>query len=168
MSRQRSATAAATARGRARLPPAKPARTVRAARGHPRMAIRMWQGERSTEEDFRGHHYRATRLLNVPQSISRSRVPILIGGGGEKRTLRLVAQYADASNLFGGPDHDAKVRDPGRALRGCRARLRRDRADEPPACQAAAHGARRRSRQIESSIPSAGWPRRASSTSSSA
>ena len=44
------------------------------------------------------------RLLNVPQSISRPRVPIMIGGGGEKKTLRLVAQYADASNLFGGPD----------------------------------------------------------------
>jgi F420-dependent oxidoreductase-like protein len=69
-----------------------------------RMADRMWQGERGSEEDFVGHHYRATRLLNVPQSISRPRVPILIGGGGEQRTLRLVAQYADASNLFGGPD----------------------------------------------------------------
>jgi alkanesulfonate monooxygenase len=40
----------------------------------------------------------------VPQSISRPGVPILIGGGGEKKTLRLVAQYADASNLFGGPE----------------------------------------------------------------
>jgi F420-dependent oxidoreductase-like protein len=63
----------------------------------------MWQGERGSEEDFQGRQFRATRLLNVPQSISRPRVPILIGGGGEKKTLRLVAQYADASNLFGGP-----------------------------------------------------------------
>jgi len=69
-----------------------------------RIAHGMWTGERGTEEDFQGHHYRATRLLNVPQSISRPRVPILIGGGGERRTLRLVAQYADASNLFGGPE----------------------------------------------------------------
>jgi F420-dependent oxidoreductase-like protein len=68
-----------------------------------RIAHAMWTGERGTEEDFTGHHYRATRLLNVPQSISRPRVPILVGGGGEQRTLRLVAQYADASNLFGGP-----------------------------------------------------------------
>ncbi|HEU5205138.1 MAG TPA: LLM class F420-dependent oxidoreductase [Candidatus Limnocylindrales bacterium] len=68
------------------------------------MAHGMWAGERGTEEDFQGHRYRATRLLNVPQSISRPRVPILIGGGGERRTLRLVAQYADASNLFGGPE----------------------------------------------------------------
>ena len=64
----------------------------------------MWEGERGSEEDFRGRQFHATRLLNVPQSISRPRVPILIGGGGEKKTLRLVAQYADASNLFGGPD----------------------------------------------------------------
>jgi alkanesulfonate monooxygenase len=64
----------------------------------------MWQGERGSEEDFVGHQFHATRLLNVPQSISRPRVPILIGGGGERKTLRLVAQYADASNMFGGPD----------------------------------------------------------------
>jgi alkanesulfonate monooxygenase SsuD/methylene tetrahydromethanopterin reductase-like flavin-dependent oxidoreductase (luciferase family) len=69
-----------------------------------RIAHGMWTGERGSEEDLQGHHYRATRLLNVPQSISRPRVPILIGGGGERRTLRLVAQYADASNLFGGPE----------------------------------------------------------------
>jgi alkanesulfonate monooxygenase len=65
----------------------------------------MWQAERGSEEDFQGRQFRATRLLNVPQSISRPRVPIMIGGGGEKKTLRLVAQYADASNLFGGPAH---------------------------------------------------------------
>ena len=69
-----------------------------------RIAHAMWQGERGTEEDFEGRVFHAKRLLNVPQSISRPRVPIMIGGGGEKKTLRLVAQYADASNLFGGPD----------------------------------------------------------------
>jgi F420-dependent oxidoreductase-like protein len=68
-----------------------------------RIAHGMWRGERGSEEDFQGRRFRASRLLNVPQSISRPRVPIMIGGGGEKRTLRLVAQYADASNLFGGP-----------------------------------------------------------------
>jgi len=69
-----------------------------------RIAHGMWQGERGSEQAFRGRQFHATRLLNVPQSISRPRVPILIGGGGEQRTLRLVAQYADASNLFGGPE----------------------------------------------------------------
>ncbi|HEX2470019.1 MAG TPA: LLM class F420-dependent oxidoreductase [Candidatus Limnocylindrales bacterium] len=68
-----------------------------------RIAHGMWHGERGSEEEFVGRQFHATRLLNVPQSISRPRVPILIGGGGEKKTLRLVAQYADASNLFGGP-----------------------------------------------------------------
>ena len=68
-----------------------------------RIAHGMWHGERGSEEEIHGHRHHATRLLNVPQSISRPRVPILIGGGGEKKTLRLVAQYADASNMFGGP-----------------------------------------------------------------
>ena len=45
----------------------------------------------------------AGRLLNSPQSLTRPHPPILIGGGGERKTLRLVAQYADATNVFGGP-----------------------------------------------------------------
>ena len=69
-----------------------------------RMAHGMWSGEQGSEEDFEGRHYRATRLLNSPQSISRPRSPIMIGGGGEQKTLRLVAQYADATNVFGGPE----------------------------------------------------------------
>jgi len=68
-----------------------------------RIAHGMWTGDRGTEEAFRGRHYSATRLLNSPQSISRPRPPIMIGGGGERKTLRLVAQYADACNVFGGP-----------------------------------------------------------------
>jgi len=69
-----------------------------------RIAHAMWQGERGTEEPFAGARYTAGRLLNSPQSISRPRVPIMIGGGGEKKTLRLVAQYGDATNVFGGPE----------------------------------------------------------------
>jgi F420-dependent oxidoreductase-like protein len=68
------------------------------------IAHQMFEGERGSEQSYEGRHYTAERLLNVPQSISRPRVPIMIGGGGEKKTLRLVAQYADASNLFGDPD----------------------------------------------------------------
>jgi F420-dependent oxidoreductase-like protein len=69
-----------------------------------RIAHAMWTGARGTEEHFEGAHYGATRLLNAPQSMSRPRVPIMIGGGGEQKTLRLVAQYADGTNVFGGPD----------------------------------------------------------------
>jgi F420-dependent oxidoreductase-like protein len=69
-----------------------------------RVAHAMWQGERGTEGRHDGAHYTATRLLNSPQAITRPRVPIMIGGGGEKKTLRLVAQYADATNVFGGPE----------------------------------------------------------------
>jgi len=68
------------------------------------IAHQMWEGERGTEGRFDGRHYQARRLMNSPQSISRPRVPIMIGGGGERKTLRLVAQYADATNVFGGPE----------------------------------------------------------------
>ncbi|HYN70441.1 MAG TPA: LLM class F420-dependent oxidoreductase [Candidatus Eisenbacteria bacterium] len=68
------------------------------------IAHEMFAGERGSEAAFEGRHYRATRLLNSPQSISRPRIPIMIGGGGEQKTLRLVAQYGDASNVFGGPE----------------------------------------------------------------
>jgi F420-dependent oxidoreductase-like protein len=68
-----------------------------------RFAHGMFEGERGSEERLDGRHLRAARMLNSPQSLSRPRVPILVGGGGERRTLRLVAQYADACNVFGGP-----------------------------------------------------------------
>ncbi|HJW21296.1 MAG TPA: LLM class F420-dependent oxidoreductase, partial [Candidatus Limnocylindrales bacterium] len=69
-----------------------------------RIAHELFAGERGSEAAFDGRHYHASRLLNSPQSISRPRVPIMVGGGGERKTLRLVAQYADASNVFGGPE----------------------------------------------------------------
>lgn len=71
------------------------------------MAQAMWSGGAGSGEGFEGKHYTATRLLNSPQAISRPRVPIMIGGGGERKTLRLVAQYADATNVFGGPERIA-------------------------------------------------------------
>jgi alkanesulfonate monooxygenase SsuD/methylene tetrahydromethanopterin reductase-like flavin-dependent oxidoreductase (luciferase family) len=69
-----------------------------------RYAHDMWSGERGTEAAFQGRHVEAVHLLNSPQSISRPRPRIMIGGGGEQKTLRLVAQYADATNVFGGPE----------------------------------------------------------------
>jgi F420-dependent oxidoreductase-like protein len=68
-----------------------------------RIALGMWSGERGSEEQFHGRHFTATRLLNSPQSLSRPHPPIMIGGGGERKTLRLVAKYGDACNVFGGP-----------------------------------------------------------------
>lgn len=50
---------------------------------------------------FAGKHYRIERALNVPRPIQAGGPPILVGGGGEKRTLRLVARYADMSHWFG-------------------------------------------------------------------
>ena len=72
------------------------------------IAHAMFSGERGSEGTFEGRHYRAERLLNSPQSLSRPRVPIMVGGGGERKTLRLVAQYADACNVFGRPEAIAR------------------------------------------------------------
>ncbi|CAN5724618.1 LLM class F420-dependent oxidoreductase [soil metagenome] len=88
-----------------------------------RMAQAAWQGEHGTEEAFRGRHHQAERILNSPQALSRPHPPILIGGGGERVTLRLVAQYGDACNIFGGPD---QLRHKYDVLRGHCQRLGRD------------------------------------------
>ncbi len=53
------------------------------------------------ETSFAGNHFRVAGALNRPRPISPGGPPILIGGGGEQRTLKLVARYADACNVFG-------------------------------------------------------------------
>ena len=70
------------------------------------VCLRMWRGD---ESPYHGKHYQLERPLNSPQSLSRPHPPIMVGGGGEKKTLRLVARYADACNVFAGRDEARKL-----------------------------------------------------------
>lgn len=69
-----------------------------------RICLQMWSDE---DGPFEGEHYRLERTLNVPQPPRRPR--IMVAGGGERKTLRLVARYADACNLMPGDDLSRKL-----------------------------------------------------------
>ncbi|GAA2710824.1 LLM class F420-dependent oxidoreductase [Micromonospora olivasterospora] len=89
-----------------------------------RICLQMWSDDNGR---FDGTHYQLAETLNVPAPISRPHPPIMIGGGGEQKTLRLVARYADACNLFG--TSPAEVAHKLEVLRGHCAAEGRDYAD---------------------------------------
>jgi F420-dependent oxidoreductase-like protein len=68
------------------------------------ICLQMWSADNGP---FEGKHYRLAETLCSPPPVSAPRPRIMIGGGGEQKTLRLVAQYADACNFFGEPEQVA-------------------------------------------------------------
>jgi F420-dependent oxidoreductase-like protein len=70
------------------------------------ICLRMWRGD---ERPYHGRHYQLERPINSPQAPSSPHPPILIGGAGERKTLRFVARYAQACNLFPSPELPRKL-----------------------------------------------------------
>jgi alkanesulfonate monooxygenase SsuD/methylene tetrahydromethanopterin reductase-like flavin-dependent oxidoreductase (luciferase family) len=70
------------------------------------ICLQMWRADSSP---FTGKYYQLDRPLNLPPAISSPHPPILIGGSGERKTLRLVARYGQACNLFTGPELGRKL-----------------------------------------------------------
>ncbi len=70
------------------------------------ICLQMWRGDQSP---YHGEHYQLERPINAPQALSAPHPPIMIGGGGERKTLRFVARYAQACNLFPSPELPRKL-----------------------------------------------------------
>ena len=70
------------------------------------ICLQMWRGD---ESPYQGEHFQLERPLNYPKALSAPHPPIMIGGSGERKTLRFVARYAQACNLFPGPDLARKL-----------------------------------------------------------
>src|SRR5579859_5150978 len=68
--------------------------------------LKMWTDEEAT---FEGKYYQVRGAINQPKGVQKPHIPMLIGGGGEKVTLKLVAQYGDACNI-GNLEPDATAR----------------------------------------------------------
>ena len=70
------------------------------------ICLQMWSDD---DGPYEGRHYQLERTLCSPHALRRPHPPIMIGGGGEKKTLRLVAKYAQACNLFPTPELERKL-----------------------------------------------------------
>lgn len=73
------------------------------------ICLRMWSGRRGDERPFEVTHYGLERPLKLPQSLSKPHPPTMIAGEGERKTLNLVARYADACSLLPSPEIPSKL-----------------------------------------------------------